>query len=575
VVFIFWKRARRRQPTYRAAVENLSMPRNAELPAGLFEFLTTTGPTAPSTEDKARFLQSLRGRGESAGCYVDRFLIDNLTRCQGGLLEARLNQDHLRQLLEKVTAPPWYPAIVLGPVTTAQGTRLLVAQGSTRRLVGAGDGVDLSALRKGDEVFLGSQLNVVLGRSPLGMPVFGELATFENWTADGRLTLTRRGGDAVIVEAAPSLDSAALKPGDLVRWQPELWLAFERVERAEAKRYVLEDVPDIRREAVGGQDANLERLVAALTGTLVAPELAARYGLRGQQTVLLIGPPGCGKTLIARVAVAELVRLTGKRYPIVIVKPGEWEDPYVGVTQQNIRACFGELRVTGGVAFLDEIEAIGRIRGGLAAQHADKFLAALLAELDGFADRGNVAVIAATNRKDLIDAALLSRVSDLEITVGRPDRRGARQIFEIHLPPTLAYHANGHAAADTRRALIEAAVQHFYGPGPDNDLCMLRLRDGRTRTIAARELASGRCFEQVCRAARRTAFERELHGGEPGLQRIDLEEAAIETKQRLRTTLTPANAHAYLADLPQDVDVVSVEPLVPRVPHPHRYLSIA
>lgn len=260
-----------------------------------------------------------------------------------------------------------------------------------------------------------------------------------------------------------------------------------------------------------------------------------------------------------------------------VVKPAEWEDPYVGVTQQNIRNCFKALREAAqddfAILFLDEIEAVGRIRGSAVGQHSDKFLAALLAELDGFTDRAGIAIIAATNRKDLIDPALLERLSDVEIQVKRPDQRGARSIFRIHLSESLPYSPNGPAAAATRGELIDVAVSRFYSPNADSELNSIRFRDGKTRIITARDLASGRIFEQVCRAARQRAFLRDVRGGEGGLQVEDMQNAVGNALERLASTLSPRNVYSYLADLPQDIDVVSVEPIVRRVKQPHRYLN--
>ena len=151
------------------------------------------------------------------------------------------------------------------------------------------------------------------------------------------------------------------------------------------------------------------------------------------------------------------------------------------------------------VLFLDEIEAAGRTRGHAVGHHSDKFLNSLLTELDGFEQREGVAVISASNRKDLIDPALLERLSGVEIRVARPTMQGAEAIFGIHLPESLPFRANGSSAESMRAELIETAVSRFYSPNADNDLCVVRFRDGGTRTVAARELASGRVFEQVCR----------------------------------------------------------------------------
>jgi SpoVK/Ycf46/Vps4 family AAA+-type ATPase len=198
----------------------------------------------------------------------------------------------------------------------------------------------------------------------------------------------------------------------------------------------------------------------------------------------------------------------------------------------------------------------------------------LLTEINGFADRGaRVAILAATNRKDLVDPALLERLSEVEVAVERPDLRGARAIFDIHLPATVPFSPNGSAAPETRTAIIETAVTRFYAPNADNELCVLKFRDGKTRTVAARELASGRAFEQVCRAARHAALLRELRGGEPGVSVSDIESAIGEALTKLATTLSPRNAHAFLTDLPADADVLGVTPLRRRVANPRRYLN--
>jgi len=196
-----------------------------------------------------------------------------------------------------------------------------------------------------------------------------------------------------------------------------------------------------------------------------------------------------------------------------------------------------------------------------------------LAELDGFSDRKNVAIICATNRKDLLDGALYERLSDLEISVGRPEMAGARAIFQIHLPESVPFHPNGELAKSTREELIDHAVSQFYSPNAGNELCTLRFRDGKQRVIVARELASGRLFENVCRTARRSAFLREVRGGAAGVQLVDMQDAVSQTIERMRTTLTINNARAYLPNLPQDVDIVSVEPIVRRVKQPHKYLN--
>ena len=540
----------------------------------LLDRLVAVGEDAPGVEEKLELSRLLRRSRERAQ-QLDEFLIRHLDSLARAIADAQASQHELKQLVESLLAPPWHPAVFLRALTDDPRPRALVMHGGSRRVVGCADGVDVRVLTIGDEVFLGRDANVIVGRPSDAMPRCGETACFERATADGRLVLKWR-DEEVVVDAAPALREVALERGDQLRWDRSAWLAFERVERTDGRQFLLDEVADIGRDRVGGQDAVLDALLGALTATLTEPALAARYGVGARHSMLLHGPPGCGKTLLARVAAAEVQRRGGRRCRIGVVKPAEWESPWVGETQQNIRRCFAALRAAAAegqaILFLDEIEAVGRIRGGAANVHSDKFLAALLAELDGFTDRAGVAIVAATNRKDLVDPALLERLSDLEIAVRRPRMQDARAIFAIHLPRDLPYGPNGAAAAGARDAIIDAAVSRFYSPNAGNELCTMRFRDGKARIVCARELASGRTIEQICRAARRTAFLRHVQGGVPGLRPSDVEDAIADACERLATTLSVRNAHAYLSDLPQDVDVVGVEPIERRPARPHRYV---
>src|SRR5262249_19355400 len=152
--------------------------------------------------------------------------------------------------------------------------------------------LDATAFEPGDDVFLGNELNVVVGRSPGPLFCGGETAYFERYTADRRLVLRHR-DEEIVVDAAGPLAQVELQAGDQVRWDRATWPAFEKVERPSAgRRFLLNDVPDIGPEQVGGQQANLETLLAALTMTLVAPDKARAYGLGGRQSILMVGPPG-------------------------------------------------------------------------------------------------------------------------------------------------------------------------------------------------------------------------------------------------------------------------------------------
>jgi SpoVK/Ycf46/Vps4 family AAA+-type ATPase len=280
---------------------------------------------------------------------------------------------------------------------------------------------------------------------------------------------------------------------------------------------------------------------------------------------------------MARAVASQIGVISKQKCRFFVVRPGEWETPYVGETQINIRSTFRMLKeaAESGVAvvFFDEVESIGRHRGGLTSQHADKATAAFLTELDGFAGRGNIAIISASNRKDLIDAALLQRLSDVEIRVARPNAEAARSIVGIHLNESIPVRPNGPVASRTRADLLDMAVARLYAGNGDADLCTIHFRDGQSRRVQAGHLVSGRLLQQICRSAAERAFIRDINGGSKGIEGVDMDRAISDAMERLTTTLTIRNAREYLDDLPQDVDVVRVEPLTRRVTRRMRYIN--
>lgn len=546
--------------------------------------LTAVGEGAPSMDQKLALAQDIRNQMKGSAGRLDELLLRlierktrEIERKDRAILKVQKSHEELRAMHLKLTAPPWHVGIFLRHVAGANGPKALVAHGANSRVVGISDDVDGQALSPGEEIFLTDDLNVIVERSPSGVPRHGETGFFDRYTDDGRMVIKWR-DEEVVLETSGALRDVEILPGDEVRYDRSTWMAFEKIERAEGREYLLSEVPDVGRDQVGGQKKSLDKLLSVLLGILVDPAGAARYGLRGRRAVLMVGPPGCGKTLMARVAASEVTRHSGQPCRFGVVKPGEWTSPWVGTTEANIRNCFKAIREASKegpcMLFLDEIEAVGSIRGGSSGHHSDKFLAALLAELDGFDDRGNVAIVAATNRKDLLDPALLERISDTEIRVDRPDLQAARSIFEIHLPADLPYCPNGSEEEKqaARSDIIESAVSRLYAPNGEGVLSELRFRDGKTRTVSARDLASGRILRQVCEATREAAFLRASKGGEEGVCRADVDTAVLNAVDRLRTTLSPRNVRAHLHDLPEDMDVVSVEPIVSKVKEKETYL---
>lgn len=537
--------------------------------------LSSAGRGAPSLADKVRLLDELRKEHPRICRKVEAALLEQHTRMRKELHEAAAKFAEFETALQRLTTPPLHPAIYLGPCP-GPVPMAAVAHGETRRMVPLAEEMDGVTLGPGDEVLLNQDLTVVVGRSSGAGAAFGETACFERFLGEDRMILRAAGDEQAVVGMSDAIRGEPCEHGDLVRWHGNARLALERIERPDLDEFLIESVPDLTPQCVGGHGAVIDELIRTVTIGLTRPDLAAQYHLDGQRAVLLIGPPGTGKTLMARVTAAEVRRLTGRECRICIVKPGQFEDPYVGVTQRRIRECFAAARRSEHlvVMFLDELETIGRTRGGVANHHRDVFLGALLAEIQGF-DAGNddnLAIIAATNRLDLIDPALAERM-ELQLEVNRPNRRAAAEIFAIHLGPDIPYAANGTPPDAMRRELIDRAVSSFYSPNAANTLCTIKFADNKTRTVTARELASGRSFAQVCQAARRRAALRHLEGGDNGLRPDDIDDAVAVTLVKQTRTLTRRNIHSYLADLPQDLDVVSVTPETRLVERPHEYLN--
>jgi SpoVK/Ycf46/Vps4 family AAA+-type ATPase len=229
--------------------------------------------------------------------------------------------------------------------------------------------------------------------------------------------------------------------------------------------------------------------------------------------------------------------------------------------------------------FFDEIDAAGAARGALSMRVHDSVMTSLMTELDGLESRGNLIVVAATNRRDILDPAMArpGRLGDLVLEIPRPNMAAASAILGRHLTASTPYTAGDGAgdAAACRRRLIDIAVSRLYAPNGEGEVAAVVFRDGSQRAIHARDLISGAHLANIARAAIERACHRDAGGGEPGVSADDVLEAIGDELASAVSTLTPLNCHAHVTDLPQDLAVVRVEAAARAVRRPHRFVRVA
>lgn len=531
------------------------------------------GRSACSLEDRLAALQNLRAQAGPEGDF-DRALLERLLAAEEGLARARECQRQVQETLARLTAPPFFPAIFLHSCSVPDEARAVVQMGTQRRVVALAKALDGVPLHTGDEVFLNNELNAVVARAASAPTRGGETAVFERRTADGRLIL-RLHDEELVMEAAAPLAALTLNAGDLVRCDRNAWVAFERIERSPGRQWFLEETPQVTFDHIGGLNFEIERLKRVLNLQVNHAEVARRYSLRRKGSVLLSGPSGTGKTMIAKAIANWLASVSpAGRSRFMSLKPAALHSVWYSQSEANYREAFAAARKAGEedpripvIIFFDEVDSVGLARGGTLAHVDDRVLTAFMAELDGLSDRGNIVVVAATNRRSALDPALVrpGRLGDLILEIPRPKRNAAYEIFSRHLPLAAPYARNGHGAdwATTREEILQTALSRLYAPNADNELATLVFRDGKRRAVHAADLISGAMIANIANGALERACYRHVETGEEGLRFEDVARAIDEELDAAARILTPSNCRLHLTDLPQDVDVVSVE-LAPR-----------
>ncbi|MBG6083399.1 proteasome ATPase [Zhihengliuella flava] len=394
--------------------------------------------------------------------------------------------------------------------------------------------LDVSRLAPGHEVLLNEALVVV---ASLGLEGTGEIVTVKEVLDDGRIVAIGRGDDQRVVRLTPSLAAHAVRVGDAVVLDAKSGLAVERVQLTEMQSLVLEEVPEISYADIGGLGPQIEQIRDAVELPFAHQDLYAEHGLTAPKGILLYGPPGCGKTLIAKAVAHSLAERAAEgssaatpRSYFLNIKGPELLDKYVGETERHIRLIFARARekaATGDpvVVFFDEMDALFRTRGsGVSSDVETTIVPQLLTEIDGVEQLDNVIVIGASNREDMIDPAILrpGRL-DVKIKVQRPNRSGAAEIFAKYLTTNVPLHATeladhaGDAAACVRH-LIEVTLERMYAQSPENEFLELTFASGERSMLYFRDFASGAVIRNIVDRAKKAAIKDLLTSGERGVR---------------------------------------------------------
>ena len=456
------------------------------------------------------------------------------------LREAREHISALRDEVDKLTQPPSAYGTFLG--RNDDGT-VDVFSGGRKMRVALHPEIEGAELNRGQEVVLNESLNVVLSRVGDGT---GEVVTVKEVLGGGlRALIMGRADEERVVELATELIDQPLKSGDTALMDSRSGLLVERLPRPEVEDLVLEEVPDVTYEQVGGLDEQIEQITDAVELPFVHHDLFAEYQLPAPKGILLYGPPGCGKTLIAKAVanslagkVAEMSSDREARSYFLNIKGPELLNKYVGETERQIRLVFQRAREKSAegwpvIVFFDEMESLFRTRGtGISSDMESTVVPQLLAEIDGVEALRNVIVIGASNREDLIDPAILrpGRL-DVKIKIQRPDPDAACAIFSRYLTsdlPIAAEMVDGLGGGDPDKAIqamVEQTVAEMFSEEERNQFLEVTYQNGDKEIMYFKDFASGAMIENVVRRAKKLAIKRLLAGGAPGIHVNDLLES--------------------------------------------------
>ncbi|GAA1793851.1 proteasome ATPase [Luedemannella flava] len=472
---------------------------------------------------------------------------ENNERLVATLKEARAQIVTLKEEVDRLAQPPSGYGVFLGRYP--DGT-VDVFTGGRKLRVAVSPAIDVEDLRRGQEVLLNDALNIV---DALGFERAGEVVMLkelmenaETGVVDRALVISHADEERV-VHLADTLSSGVLRSGDSLLIEPRSAYAYERIPKSEVEELVLEEVPDVDYTDIGGLHSQIEQIRDAVELPFLHADLFREHQLRPPKGVLLYGPPGCGKTLIAKAVANSLAKkIADKRGEekktsyFLNIKGPELLNKYVGETERHIRLIFQRAREkasegTPVIVFFDEMDSIFRTRGsGVSSDVENTIVPQLLSEIDGVEGLENVIVIGASNREDMIDPAILrpGRL-DVKIKIERPDAEAAKDIFSKYILTGLPLHADdlaehGGSADACVQAMIQATVLRMYSETEENRFLEVTYANGDKEVLYFKDFNSGAMVQNIVDRGKKMAIKEFLSTGRKGLRLQHLLDACVD-----------------------------------------------
>jgi proteasome-associated ATPase len=490
----------------------------------------------------------LRRRLTSAPRQVTT-LEERLLESKGGLAKAQAQNEKLvstlkaereklealKEEVEKLSQPPASFGVFLGHNDEDETVDVFTAGRKMR--VSIDPELDKSRFHRGAEVILNEALNVVEILEPDRQ---GEVVTIKENLGDGRVLVVGRGDEEMVAIVSHALKGEQLRAGDPLLLDPRSGHVLERLPKEQVEDVILEEIPDITYEDIGGLGPQIEDIKDAVELPFLYSEIFKEHQLSPPKGILLYGPPGCGKTLIAKAVANSLAQKVAERTGradahsyFLNVKGPELLNKYVGETERQIRLIFQRAKEKSEegvpvIVFFDEMDSLFRTRGsGISSDIESTIVPQLLAEIDGVETLKNVIVVGASNREDLIDPAILrpGRL-DVKIKIERPDEQAARDIFSKYLTtelPISTDEVSKHGSADVAVArIIDETVEKMYSTEADNRFLEVTYANGDKEELYFKDFSSGAMIENIVRRAKKTAIKRTIAGEPKGIKEEDL-----------------------------------------------------